>query len=202
LPANIIPLHIRIVERFGAEPEQDLIFLQERLHRAVGITVTPAPPGPVRYCPGEKLIYHGMGVKPRVFKASQTRSAICLFSVLLPIKIVFAAIGLIRSFHYFYFIWRQSVKVIDQFRRLKIFQLPVAAMQRNQFSHFCHFISSVAKKAVQASLASGLFYARFAKVKARFTNPASSAALITSVSQAGFVSWWKRFAYSTISFNS
>ena len=26
------------VERFGAEPEQDLIFLQERLHLAVGIS--------------------------------------------------------------------------------------------------------------------------------------------------------------------
>jgi hypothetical protein len=34
---DIIPLHIRIIERFGAEPEQGLIFLQERLHGPVGI---------------------------------------------------------------------------------------------------------------------------------------------------------------------
>jgi hypothetical protein len=34
---DIIPLHVGIIERFGSEPEQGLIFLQERLHGAVGI---------------------------------------------------------------------------------------------------------------------------------------------------------------------
>jgi hypothetical protein len=35
---DIIALHVRIIERFGAEPEQGLIFLQERLHRAIRIS--------------------------------------------------------------------------------------------------------------------------------------------------------------------
>jgi len=35
---DIIALHNGIIGRFGAEPEQGLIFLQERLHRAVGIS--------------------------------------------------------------------------------------------------------------------------------------------------------------------
>ncbi len=35
---DIIPVHVRIVQRFGAKPEQGLIFLQKRLHRAVGIS--------------------------------------------------------------------------------------------------------------------------------------------------------------------